>query len=91
MRGVRHHLSAKVPEMDSKVIICIICNTGKDTRSFMYRGLDGDALRHWLLASDHVLAVQRPDKRGLAHLAVADEDRAHALELLGQRAIAQRP
>src|SRR5208337_3357760 len=48
-----------------------------------------DTLRHRLVAFDHILPVQRAYEGGLADLAMADEDRPHALELLGERAFAK--
>ena len=50
--------------------------------------LDGDALGR-PVGRLRLAAVQHVDERGLAHLAMADEDRPHALELLGERTVAQ--
>ena len=89
VRGVRHDLSAEVPEMNSQIVVVVIRHAGEDARLFVDCVLDGDALRHRLLAFDDVFSVQCPDERGFADLAMADEDRANALELLCQRPFAQ--
>ncbi len=67
--------------MHGEIVILIIRDACEDARLFMDGILDGDALRHRLLAGDHVLAMPRADQRGLAHLAMADRDRPDTLEL----------
>lgn len=55
-----------------------------------YRPLvDFDTRRHLLSALHHRLSIQPADQRGLARLAVTDEDGADLVERFKQAAIAQ--
>ena len=90
VRGVRHDLTAEIPEMNGQVVVLVVGNTGEDARLLMNCVLDGNALRHRLLALDNVLPMQRADQRGLADFAMADEDGSHALELLCELPVAKR-
>ena len=89
VRGMRHHLPAEVPEMHGEIIVFVIGDAGEDARLFVDRVLDGDALCRpvWRLG---LTAVQHIDERRLAHIAVADEDRPHPLELFSEQAVPQR-
>ena len=93
MCRMRHDLTAEIPEMHRQVIVLEIRNAREDARLLLHfirgkRGvLDGDTLRHRLLALDYVLAMERVDQRSLTGLAVPDEDRPDAFELLGERTV----
>jgi len=88
MRGMRHHLPAEIPIMDGKIVFRIIGDAGEDDGLLMDRVLDGDAHGR-PVGRFSLAAVQHIDERGLAHLAMADEDRPHALELLGEQTLAE--
>jgi hypothetical protein len=93
MGRVRHDLTAEIPEMGRQIVVFEIRDAREDARLFLHsvrgkRGvLNGDALRHQLLALDHVLAMKRVDERRFAGLAMPDENRPDALEFLGVRTV----